>query len=291
MRKLLLAILLCVLQFQCFAGEPEHVTLKYQGFDREYWLFVPDSLCQERPLVILLHGYGGTAEGYRLEMVRCARENGFVLCIPQGYKDPTGERGWNVGYPSQKGMKIDDVAFVRYLARTVSRRYGLDKGHIFLTGMSNGGEMCYVMACEHPGLFCAIASVAGLTMEWLVKERPVPSEPVTFMEIHGTADKVSLWEGDPGNSGGWGAYASVPAAVGRICSADRCTYETVQKLPLKSASSRQVILHRYLGGTKEVRLYEVEGGPHSWHLDDIDTVNEIWNFFKSAMKENPLEKK
>ncbi|MBQ0025022.1 MAG: prolyl oligopeptidase family serine peptidase [Bacteroidales bacterium] len=283
MRRLVFAIIAVFLCVSLYAQEPSYEKVRFQGYEREYFVVVPDSIAAERPLVVLLHGYGGSARGYRPEMVDLARKEGFVLCIPQGFKDPSGECGWNVRYPNQEGLGTDDVAFVSFLVRKMCRKYGLNRDNVFLTGMSNGGEMCYIMACERPEMFRAIASVAGLTMNWLVEERPAPSKPVPFMEIHGTADRVSMWNGDPENTGGWGAYCSVPLAVGRICAANKCTYEVIENLPLLKESSRQIILHRYLGGAAEVRLYEVAGGPHSWHLDDIDTVSEIWAFFKAQM--------
>ena len=285
-KRTFFVLMLLVIPLQLFSQDLKHVSLKYQGLEREYWLLVPDSLDPRRPLVILLHGYGGTADGYRPEMVQCAREKGFVLCIPQGFKDPEGSRSWNVGYPSQRGMKTDDVAFIEHLAKSICRKYSLDRGNVFLTGMSNGGEMCYLMACVRPKLFKGIASVAGLTMEWIVKQKPLPSVPVAFMEIHGTKDVVSMWEGDPDNTGGWGTYTSVPEAMGRIVAAARCTHQKSELLPKLKEDSHQIVLHRYLGGGRDVLLYEVEGGVHSWFLDDIDTVGEIWRFFDSQMKCN-----
>ena len=48
-------------------------TMRFQGQEREYWLYVPDSLCAQRPLVFMLHGYGGKADGYFPAMIDCAR--------------------------------------------------------------------------------------------------------------------------------------------------------------------------------------------------------------------------
>ncbi len=260
--------------------------MKFKGEEREYFLLVPDSLGPSRPLVVMLHGYGGKAEGYRPEMAEAARRHGFALCIPQGLKDPEGNPGWNVGYPSQKGMKTDDVAFVMHLCRKLQKQYGLDPGSTFLTGMSNGGEMCYLFAWLQPRFFKAIASVAGLTMEWLVRGNS-PKGHVPFLEIHGTADKTSLWEGDPQNTGGWGSYLSVPVAVGNIVSMNRCTWCKTEQLPLYKPEkpSRQVTVHHWMGGTDgaDVYLYEVSGGKHSWHMEDIDTIELIWSFFEKQL--------
>lgn len=286
MKKLL--ILASALLFTTVLGaqRPERHVMRHGGVEREYWLYVPDSLCAQRPLVFMLHGYGGKAEGYFPAMTECASRHGFVLCCPQGLKDPgKGRSGWNVGYPSQKGWKMDDVAFLLALQKKLQREYGLNKANTCLSGMSNGGEMCYLMAHMHPEKFAAIVSLSGLTMEWIYKGLE-PRGAVPFVEIHGTADRTSRWEGDPDNEDGWGEYIAVPLAVGRMISTDRCTHERCDTLPLYRPSSNTVVRHRYLGGINgcEVRLYEIIGGKHSLGDKDLDTPEVIWEFFSNYLK-------
>ncbi len=261
--------------------------IQFQGIERLYYLYVPDSLAQGKSLVVMLHGYGGNAANLRPEMIEIAAKHHFALCIPQGEKDPKGKPSWNVRYPMQEGMKTDDVAFILHLVKTLQQEHGLNPQNAFLTGMSNGGEMCYLMAYQHPEAWGAIASVAGLTMEWLIREKQ-PCGAVPFMEIHGTEDRTSEWLGDPLNKGGWGAYLAVPIAVGAIVASNRCTHEECTQLPLFDVAkpTRPVVLHRYLGGTNgyEVRLYEVVGGQHTWHMADMDTLEEIWTFFSGYVR-------
>jgi len=260
---------------------------RYDGRERCCYLYVPEDAPAGMPLVVVLHGYGGKAEGYRPEMLEVAREEGFAVCYPQGRENSVGKTGWNVGYPSQADLPDDDLALVTDLARLLQQRYGFSPENTFLTGMSNGGEMCYLAAWSGDTTFTALASVAGLTMKWLY-EGPLPERPIPFMEIHGTADKTSRWEGDPEGQYGWGAYLSVPSAVDALVTLDRCPAYQRTELPLKTPESRQVVLHRYSGGRPvweggpscEVRLYEVEGGKHSWAMKDLDTCREIWNFFR-----------
>lgn len=282
--KAVVAFLLLI-SWTASAQEMKHYKMQHEGLEREYYLLVPDSMDSHKPLVIMLHGYGGDADGYRPEMAQAAMKYGFALCVPQGWPAPlTGKKGWNVRYPKQEGMPSDDVSFVLALASRLQSELGTTPASTFLTGMSNGGEMCYIMAWQHPEAFRAIASVAGLTMAWLPEENRLPDAHVPFMEIHGTGDHTSEWGGDPTGEFGWGEYLAVPLAVGNIVTMDKCRTEEVTELPLKDPEtpSRQVILHRYLGGTDgcEVRLYEVVGGKHSWHLTDIDTCDEIWSFFR-----------
>ena len=194
------------------------------------------------PLVVVLHGYGGKALGDGLRFIELADLHGFAVCWPQGAEDGTGHNCWNVGYPFQASYRIDDTAYLRRLVRHLQKNFGVSRRNVFLTGMSNGGEMCYKMAAEHPETFSAIASIAGLT---LVSMSTDYRRPVPFMEVHGTDDSVSAWCGDPENQGGWGAYLSVPAALSHIISANRCVGETISEIP---SEHKRVILHRFTGG-------------------------------------------
>ena len=277
-------------------GATRHI-FRHKGMEREYILYRPAGLRENAPLVLVLHGYGGRAMKSGAGMNRIADREGFAVCYPQGAVDGRGKTCWNVGYPFQKGLKTDDVDFLMKLATRLCRDNGFDRRNIFLTGMSNGGEMCYMMAYSHPDFFNAIAPIAGLTMEWMRKELKAKG-PVPMMEVHGTQDHTSEWEGDPDNAGGWGAYISVPLAIGRWADEARCTHvestELVQE-PAVVQSDRKpnkVILHRYLGGVPaydggpeiEVRLYEVQDGGHSWSDRDMDTYQEIWNFFSKYLR-------
>ncbi|MBE6237923.1 MAG: esterase [Bacteroidales bacterium] len=278
--------LLVALQFSSLAQEKYQ--FRHQGLDREYWMYIPENLPEQAPLVFVLHGYGGKAEGYCPQMIETARKHGFAVCYPQGEKAPKGKTGWNVGYPKQEGMKTDDIDFICDLARHVQKKFSLSRKNTFFSGMSNGGEMCYIMAMQHPEAFSAYASVAGLTMEWAYRSMS-PKMAVPLMEIHGTADKTSLWEGDPDNNCGWGEYISVPLAVGVWAAEAKCTHTETVELPVRN---NKVLMHRHLGGSPaweggpeiEVRLYEVVGGKHSWTHKDMDTCEEIWKFFSKYLR-------
>lgn len=258
---------------------------RHGGMDRQYRLYMPDSLSAGRPLVIMLHGYGGQASPERFGILDAARRYGFAACFPQGAEDARGKTCWNVGYPFQEGLETDDVDFICSLACYLVKTYGLDSRNVFCTGHSNGGEMCYLMAYRKPDVFAAVAPIAGLTLEWMYRDLDAV-KPVPLMELHGTADRTSLWNGDPRNEGGWGAYLAVPLAVGYWAAVNRCTYEDVEDLPAGS-SGLQVTAHRYRGGTggSEVWLYEIHGGSHSWSEDVMDTGSEIWKFFSMYVSE------
>ena len=101
------------------------------------------------------------------------------------------------------------------------------------------------------------------------------------------ADRTSEWNGDLDNTGGWGTYIGVPQAVGRMVSLDCCTHEVCDTLPLFSPRSTTVVRHCYVDGTGgcEVRLYEVLGGKHTKAETDMDTAEEVWNFFSKFVRQ------
>lgn len=285
----------------------EKVSFKDQGIVRDAFLYRParhtgtaasvssDSVgsgdeasgqTDGMPLVVVLHGYGGKALGDGLRFIELADLHGFAVCWPQGAEDGTGHNCWNAGYPFQSDYRIDDTAYLRRLVRHLQKNFGISRRNVFLTGMSNGGEMCYKMAAEHPETFSAIASIAGLT---LVSMSTDYRSPIPFMEVHGTDDSVSAWCGDPENRGGWGAYLSVPAALSHIISANRCVGETISEIP---SEHKRVILHRFTGGLPafkngspaDVLLYEVLGGDHSWSDRYIPTCDLVWDFFSGYLR-------
>lgn len=293
--------------YQSLRERCEKVSFKDQGIVRDAFLYRPSrhagtaasvstasagsgdeasGQTDGMPIVVVLHGYGGKALGDGLRFVELADLHGFAVCWPQGAEDGTGHSCWNVGYPFQAGYRIDDTAYLRRLVQHLQNDYGLSRRNVFLTGMSNGGEMCYKMAAEHPETFSAIASIAGLTLTSMSTDyrRPVP-----FMEVHGTDDKTSAWDGDPQNKGGWGAYLSVPSAVSHIVSANRCVALSTTEIP---AEHKRVILHHFTEGipsrkggpSSEVLLYEVRGGDHSWSERYIPTCDLIWEFFSRYVR-------
>ena len=277
-----MAVLLTLGVLPCHAGRYVEDSVKVDGYQRQLVMYLPDGLQPDAPLVFILHGYGA---GIWREnpMLAAADRHGFAVCLPQGLKDPKGEPSWNVGYPFQQGWKVDDVKALCHMARYIQKRYRLSRQNTFLTGMSNGGEMCYLMAYSNQSTFKAVAPIAGLTMAWIYEQMEAP-RPIPLMEIHGTEDRVSEWMGDMENKGGWGAYLPVPLAIGYWIAKNRCSNEQVENM--QGHEGHLIIKHRYSSPTTgcDVWLYEVVGGVHSWFTNDIDTGEEVWQFFSRYVK-------
>jgi polyhydroxybutyrate depolymerase len=281
---LVAALLICLV---ASAGTLKTETIQDQGLTRSYYLYLPNDLPADAPLVFILHGYGGSASSYvnnaSLTFKQLAEEYKVALCYPQATSDPKSKNGWNVYYPWQiDKMQVDDCEFICNLAKHLQTTYNLSAKNTFFTGMSNGGEMCYLMAYRKPNEFGAIASMAGLTLVEMTKRHNYDS-PVAFMEVHGTGDTTSRWEGDPTDQYGWGAYLAVPVAVEAVAAANKCMYQETTELP---HIKNRVILHRYYGSPsgKEVHFDEVRNGGHNWATDSFDSCRVIMEFFKKNMR-------
>ncbi|MDO5570347.1 MAG: PHB depolymerase family esterase [Bacteroidales bacterium] len=276
-----------LLSFNVFsAGKTTKFTFKNQGMEREYFLYIPDGLKNNAPLVFVLHGYGGSAESHGYGMDAVADKNSFAVCYPQGSLDDKNTPSWNVGYPSQKNMKVDDVKFLRDLAKYLQKQFNLSKENTFLTGLSNGGEMCYLLAYCNQTVFKAVAPIAGLTMRWIYEEMK-PKRAIPLFEVHGTQDRVSEWYGDLDNKYGWGEYMPVPIAVNYWVGQNKClTLVTDTVASVSNNPDHTVIRHKYKDGKNgsQVWLYEIVNGGHSWCDGDVNTSEEIWSFFSCFLK-------
>ena len=68
-------------------------------------------------------------------------------------------------------------------------------GHVFATGMSNGGFMTNRLACDHADVFAAIAPVSGTLGVGVACN---PSRPVSVLDAHGTGDAMVPFNGGDG---------------------------------------------------------------------------------------------
>ena len=160
MKNLFLTLFFASVCIPSGAAEPQEYRCRIDGLERAYRLYLPDDLPDDAPLVFVLHGYGSDftldAHGFN----ETADRHGFAVCYPQGIADSRGKRCWNVGYPFQSDMTVDDVSFLRKLARKLQKEHRLSRRNTFCTGMSNGGEMCYLLAYRNTGTFAAVAPIS-----------------------------------------------------------------------------------------------------------------------------------
>lgn len=153
-----------------------------------YLVLVPNTCAGKlSPLVITLHGRGGTAEGAMWGLDHLAVEHNFILVAPQGQ-----DRKWRDldGDVLQKR----DLAFFARLLDLVPTLGG-DPKRVYVTGFSNGGGMAFVLGSVFSRRIAAIApggaSIGALDEKLVYHTIPDPQRPIPVLIFHGMQDPIS----------------------------------------------------------------------------------------------------
>jgi polyhydroxybutyrate depolymerase len=268
-------------------GQAQNIVFEHDGLTRQYRIHIPQGLDANAPLVMALHGYSGNNNEMmnNYGWTELADERGFVVAFPNGTRDPSNNRFWDVDYAFHQGLDIDDDGFLSSLAVHLQELHGLDPTRTFVSGFSNGAEMCFQLACRESETFVAFAPIIGMMMDTLFTNCN-PAVLRSILSMNGTSDGVTLYEGDMGNSGGWGAYRSIPETMAfwesklQLLQMERTFLPNADpddgssvRLDAYSSPLHQRVLNYYL----------INGGGHdcpgvSGNMDISATV-EAWNFF------------
>lgn len=233
------------------------------GRDRSYRLYLPSGLPASAPLVVMMHGYSGTARQVERssQWDELADSGKFAVAYPDGLG-----RAWNVngggccGRPAREG--VDDIGFIGAVVADIARNIGVDPRRVYATGMSNGGIMSYTLACN-TDIFAAIGPVAGVQLN------PCQSPHQTsVMHIHGTADQVVPYAGGRGFQGM--NFPPVAESDAFWRNVDRCENPAVTTNGAFTTATAGCADHR------GVELVTVAGGGHEW---PAAAAAMLWQFF------------
>ena len=272
----------------------EYGTIQDGGIQREYIYYHPGSAPPNCPLVFVCHGYTGSAEGIMnySEFNQLADEYGFAVCYPQGIEDGGGNTFFNVGYDFQNNETVDDVAYLQNLNSYFQNAYSLDADKVFCTGMSNGGDLCYMLACQASETFRGVAPIAGMIMQDIMDDCN-PTSEVSILEVHGTQDNVTYFDGDPNNIDGWGAYPSIPETITFFNNLFGLQLVSTENFPNINTNDGSTVSSEKYGSSNsctEVWLYTVSGGGHDWPGAygnmDIEASREAWLFFDQLCEQS-----
>ena len=162
-------------------------------------LMIPDGYSAQTPvpLILSLHGFGGTGESYiqYWEKNKQVDAKRFIVAAPTGTKDSKGRTFWNAtdACCNKDLSVVDDSKYLRELIESIQVEYAIDPRSIHVTGYSNGGFMAHRMACEHADLLASVASVAGAG--FADASMCTPKRTIHVLQIHGTEDPVIRYQG------------------------------------------------------------------------------------------------
>lgn len=125
---------------------------------------VPDSPHVPMPLVVLLHGCEQTAATYHAESgwATLAEQWGFALLLPEQRRQNNAGGCFNWFDPADIRRDRGEVLSIRQMIDRMMDDHTIDRGRIFVTGLSAGGAMTAAMLATYPELFAGGAIVAGL---------------------------------------------------------------------------------------------------------------------------------
>lgn len=232
------------------------------GRDRTYFYYIPKSAPEAPSLVIGLHGGSGNALdfGQRSGMRAMAEKYGYVVVLPMGLSQKADAGTWNAESTTARDYaeknQIDDVGFITDILDQMKEVVPYDPARVYVTGISKGGMLAYLLACRIPDRISAIAPVASTFTSELCK-----ADGISLLHIHGTADENVPWEGGAGKFSRIGVNwppveRGIEAFAGihlddAIVQSDRITRDTVRK-----------VYRRPDGASLEICI--VEGGGHAW---------------------------
>lgn len=267
----------------------------HEGITRTYSFYVPASYVpgEAVPLILNLHGLstdGAYQEQYR-DFRPVADTANFIVAHPDGSM-LLGQRFWN--YDTLFGSTVDDIGFLETLIDTIVAHYTIHPMRIYAVGVSNGGFMCYALACRSDR-FAAIGAVTG-SMSTGMYEECDPEYPIPVIHIHGTEDNVNPYEGTSTMTG-------IEETVRFWVDRNNCdTVPVINEVPdINISDNATATRYLYSGGINEhtIELFKVNGGGHSWPGSpvpgssetvclDFDARKEIWRFFSQYQRDEVI---
>ena len=290
-----------------------HQTLTHAGTVRQYTLSVPVSYrgIRPAPLIVNLHGFGGTADGQDAlsGLPEAGGARGYLVVSPQGLPlslpagSPPGAVGgipwWNIfgsapvnfgsgptGPATGNQLGADDIGFIAQLLDTLEFQLCVDASRVYVTGFSNGAGMSSVLGCYLGDRLAAIAPIAGVNLTGVCPG----SAPVSVLAIHGFTDHTVLYGGN-GLMGFHLGNPSVPDRMRAWALRDGC-----EPNPTQASPEPGLTINRWSDCSQDrvVELYTIANWDHAWpHATSpqqpgvIDATRVILDFFATQRLPRP----
>ena len=252
----------------------------HDNLQREYIMYIPPtySSADPAPLVLCFHGFTSNSNlifNYT-NFKSIADTAGFIFVCPQGTLFQ-GLPHWNIGI---FGSTVDDLGFTNTLIDHITSTYSINEERIYSTGMSNGGYMSFLLACELSNRFAAVASVTGSMTNMMMNDCN-PQHPTPILQIHGTSDGTVPYYGNA-------TYSKPIEDVLEYWSAhNNCNMNpsiaTLPDINPFDGSTAEHFIYSGCDNLNTVEHFKIIGGGHDWPgvfgNMDINASIEIWKFF------------
>jgi len=260
-------------------------TIFYDGHNREYIVYVPQSYSSSTPTPILFAFHGGSGYAndfmnYEADFRSIADTAGFILVYPQALEDPND--GGSTNWLHKEPTDHKDEFFVETLIDTLSSVYNIDNSRVYACGYSLGGMFSYTLACSINDKIAAIGSVAGACFYGAFAGCNI-NHPTAVLTINGTDDGIHPYN-DP--NGWYFPVTSIDSFWATSNNTD-ITPIVTQVPDINPNDGSTVERYSWQNGDGCVIVEELKiiNGGHdwpsplnSWANQDINANVEIWNF-------------
>jgi len=157
-------------------------TIDNQTVDRAVIIQAPSTISTDTqyPIVISLHGHGGTAQTFVNLFSDAVDTYQFVGVYPQGYNN-----SWDLG--GKHESDADDYAFIDTIVTTLKQLPQLKNSPIYVVGFSNGALLANELAVEKP----YITAIAAFSSNLLSNEQPTDTtKPTSVLLVRGLKDSI-----------------------------------------------------------------------------------------------------
>ncbi len=130
----------------------------------EMFWYLPATLQEPAPAVLLLHGCTQSAAAYDAETgwEDLADQHGFALVVAQQTSANNSNGCFNWFEPGDIARGSGEAASLAQMVEHLQAEVDVDPAQVFVTGLSAGGAMTAVMLATYPDLFAGGAIVAGI---------------------------------------------------------------------------------------------------------------------------------
>ncbi len=187
-------------QVEIPAGLSSHV-IYHEDRERYYLLYRPHSVGKDQqiPLIMAFHGGGGVPENIVevSDFNNLAERHGFAVVYPSGSGSTANRLFWNILLSGTYATvnNLDDLGFISKVMDDVSSLLAVDTNRIYAAGFSQGGMLCYRLACD-PVMSSRIAAIAVISATMTVSPSQCEaSRPVPVISFHGKKDQFSSYPG------------------------------------------------------------------------------------------------